>query len=61
MGYKNYKVFMIVNTPENTEESLELDVKTKHSRDSKVKKFVAEKLNIPLSSIILFKTFKVRQ
>ncbi len=65
MAYNKFNCFFIRSytseeTGEPIEESTEIVLRTKLVRESKIRKFVLNKLNIPDNEVTIFKTFKAR-
>lgn len=65
MAYNKFNCFFTRSytseeTGEPIEESTEIVLRTKLVRESKIRKFVLNKLNIPDNEVTIFKTFKAR-
>ncbi len=65
MAYQHLNCYIVLKkrateTEEASEESMELDIRTKLSRESKIRKFVINSLKLNEEEVIIFKTFKKR-
>ena len=63
MPYQNFNCYLVIQkkidgSEDVTEESMELDIRTKLVRESKIRKYVLNKLKITNDQVLIFKTFK---